>query len=222
MTKQNLNISKVIAFAMAAFLTSCDKSTLSTLDGVFDYTDEAMFTLQESGSIGKQGCFELVFPITIEFPDETTAEVNDYDELREAIQTWKEENPNVDGKPNFVYPIEVISEDGEVITVASRAELFELKKECRGNFDRPKGHRFKCKPCFHLVFPVTIEFPDGTTQEVADRKELKTTIREWKQNNPTSDERPTLVFPLDVEMEDGTIVTVNSVEELRELKDSCE
>ncbi|MCR9286314.1 MAG: hypothetical protein NXI23_02880 [Bacteroidetes bacterium] len=219
MMKQILKFSMVFAFAMAAFFTSCDKSTLTTQEGVFEFTDEAMFTLQESGSIGRKGCFELVFPITIEFPDSTTADVNDYDELRTAIKEWKEANPDAQEKPNFVFPIEVISEDGEVISVANKAELFELKKDCKGNFNRPKGH--KCKPCFELVFPLTIEFPDGTTQEVADRSELKTTIREWKQNNQGSDERPAIVFPIDVEMEDGTIVPVNSKEELKELRESC-
>ncbi|RMG88667.1 MAG: hypothetical protein D6714_00330 [Bacteroidetes bacterium] len=203
--------------------TSCDKTDLSLSDEVANFTDEAMYSLQESGSIGPSGCYELVFPVTLEFPDGTTAEVNDYDEMRDLLKDWKQNNMGVKDHPVFVFPIEMISEDGETITVASRDELIELKKACPGDFGKfgPKWKHHKCKPCFKLVFPVTIQFPDSTTLEVNDRKELKMALREWKINNPGADEHPTLVFPLDVEMKDGTIVTVNSVEELKELRKSC-
>ncbi len=222
--KQMFKVSMLGLFAIGLMIASCSKETLSTSNGVFDFVDESLYTLQESGNIGNYGCYELVFPVSVEFPDATTVEVNDYDELRAEVQAWKEANPDIEGRPSFVFPIEVISEEGEVITVNDSDELRALKIECGGGkFGKhgKKGHRFKCKPCFNLVFPVSIEYPDGTTAEAADRKELKTLIREWKQANPGSDERPTLVFPIDVVMEDGSIVTVNSIEELKELRESC-
>ncbi len=68
------------------------------------------------------------------------------------------------------------------------------------------------------MFPLTIQFPDGTTAEAADRAELKSLAREWKEANPDSEERPAIVFPIDVTLEDGSTVTVNSKEELKALR----
>lgn len=237
MLKQVLNFSFLIVLFSLVVLTSCkndssdDVSIDQTIDELLEdadtdvYTAIVMFNLQEGASVGPYGCFELVFPITIEFPDSTTAEVNDYDELKAEIIAWKDANPDATDRPNFAYPFEVISADGELITITSKSELRDLKKDCKGNFPS-HGHdkHGKCSdPCFDIVFPLTVAFPDGTTTEVADRAELKTTIRDWKEANPDATEKPEVVFPIQVEMEtDSTIVTVNDKDELKTLKESCQ
>ena len=68
---------------------------------------------------------------------------------------------------------------------------------------------------------MSISLPDGTTQEVADHKEIKQAARAWKEANPDSEERPELVFPVSVELEDGTTQEVASQEDLEALKESC-
>ena len=215
-----------VAVLAMVFTTACNKADeLISEETTEEFVDSALFTLQEQGNLGKYGCYELVFPITVEFPDGTSATANDYEELGTAIKEWKEANQDVEDRPSFVFPIEVVSEDGEVISVADQEELKALKAECgKGYFGKhgPRGHRGKCNACFEIVFPIDISFPDGTTAEAADRMALKTLIREWKENNPDVEERPEIVFPIDVEMEDGTIVTVNDLEELKALKESCE
>lgn len=75
--------------------------------------------------------------------------------------------------------------------------------------------------CFEFVYPITIEFADGTTAEVTSNENLRETIRTWKEANPDATERPTLVFPLEVVGKDGTVTSVASSDELKTLLASC-
>lgn len=216
----------LLLFASTIFVACNEDITNSFIDEetLDTFVDQSLFELQNEGNIGRLGCYELVFPITINFSDETTSTVNDYEELAAAIQTWKENNPDATERPAFEFPIEVLSEDGELTSVTNGEELKALKRACRAdkfNDRDPRGHRKNCKPCFDMVFPITIQFPDATTAEVSSRAELKTTLRAWKAANPDATERPTIAFPIDVEFEDGSITTVNSSAELEELKQAC-
>jgi hypothetical protein len=48
-------------------------------------------------------------------------------------------------------------------------------------------------------------------------------IHSWRENNPGVTGRPQIVFPITVQMTaDSTLVTVNSKEELHQLKEDCE
>lgn len=207
-------------------LTACNQADdLTTENAVTDFVDQALFSLQETGDIGRYGCYELVFPVAITFPDASVVVADDYDGLAAAITVWKEANPDAAERPTFVFPIEVLSMEGELISVADKAELKELKKACGGGYfgrNGHRGHRGKCGLCFDLVFPVELLFPDGTTATADDRAALKTLVREWKEANPDAAERPTLVFPVNVVLEDGTEVSVGSLEDLQALKESCE
>ena len=114
-----------------------------------------------------------------------------------------------DQLPTFAFPLEVISEDGEVITINNREELHELRRECRRDFRRNlrRHHRNHHRGhCFKLVFPVSIALPDGNELAADSPQELKEAIREWKRNNPDADERPELVFPVTIEYEDGSTI----------------
>ena len=46
--------------------------------------------------------------------------------------------------------------------------------------------------------------------------------KEYRKNNPGVRVHPELVFPITVTMEDGTVVTVNTQDELKALKESCD
>ncbi|MFT4665376.1 MAG: hypothetical protein ACI8YQ_001788 [Polaribacter sp.] len=222
MLKNILNFSFVFTLFSLTFFTSCDKDSdgLSAETTTEAFTTSTMAAIQREASAGPEGCFEFVFPITIEFADATSQTLNDYVELKAAILAWKEANPDATERPNLVFPLEVISQDGEVLSVTDREELRALKRACRnGN----NGHG-KCKrPCFNILFPITISFPDGTTAEAADRLALKTLVRAWKEANPDATERPVIVFPIEVEMKaDGSIVEVADKEALKILKESCQ
>lgn len=227
--------------AMTALIIACNKTDDTTTATVDEAIDQSLYSIQERGGLGKFGCYELVFPVTITLPDSSTVEVSSYDELKTALRTWFEENgtpqqnhnghnhnhhnhvrPNI----NFVFPISVISQDGAVITVNTAEELLALREECGGStFGNHgwQGHGNHGLSCFDLVFPITIQFPDSTTAEATDRPNMRDLIHTWRENNPGVTGRPQIVFPITVQMtDDSTLVTVNSKEELHQLKEDCE
>lgn len=186
--------------------------------------DEEWATLKETcreeyGGHGHHGerCLTVIYPVTINFPDGTSTSVDDRNAFKEAIRTWKENNPDATERPSLAYPVEVKLEDGTIMTVNSQEEMAALKEDCRGDHDGHHGER-----CFELVFPITMTLPDGTTVTGEDKESLKDQVKDWYENNPDADERPAFVYPIEVEMEDETIVTVNNQEELRALKEACD
>src|SRR5688500_19651686 len=80
----------VIALAAVGFFTSCEKE--ETAADVENYVLQSMYEIEERSGTGMAGCYELVFPVTVQFPDSTTQEVADYDALKLAIREWFEAN----------------------------------------------------------------------------------------------------------------------------------
>jgi len=210
-------ISYVVALAIFS-LTSCEKESVLSDEVVQNFVDESVEAVERSGNVGRTGCYEFVFPISVTFPDGSSNSLEDYETLRSTIKAWKEANPEAEEKPSLAFPLEVVSQEGELITVEDAEALKTLKSACKrgGRKDHKKGDR-----CFKIVFPVSIAFPDGMTTEFADRVALKTAIRAWKADNPDAEEKPMLAFPLDIELEDGTIVTIADAEALMAQKESC-
>ena len=212
-------------FALISIFVACNKTDTATIE---DAVDEALFSLQERGGMGRYGCYELVFPVSITLPDGTSVEVDSYDELKETVRTYFSGNDHPRAHRRlfqFVFPISVISQDGDLITVEDQEGLFRLRADCGGTFGNHDhhGHGQHGLSCFTLVFPITIEFPDGTTAEATDRMSLHQLLRTWRHNNPGVDGRPQIVFPLTVKMtDDGSLVTLENRDELKALKESCE
>ena len=77
------------------------------------------------------------------------------------------------------------------------------------------------QPCFMPIFPLTLEFPDGSTLEVASKNELQASLRAYRQENRGNAERPKVQFPHEVELSNGSIVTVESREDVGELLKDC-
>lgn len=222
--KKTLKFFLLPVLAIAALVVACNKSSELTTE---EAVDQTLYDVQERGNMGRFGCYELVFPVTVTLPDGAAADVNSYDEMKQTLRAFFAANGSqFRPRISFVFPVSVISQDGEIITVDSETGLQRLRAECtRATFGNhnPRGHGDRRLSCFDIVFPMTIQFPDGTTTEAADRQALHQLIRVWRQNNPDATERPHLVFPITVKMtDDGTIVTVNSREELRALKAGCE
>lgn len=84
------------------------------------------------------------------------------------------------------------------------------------------GDDSKSERCFTLVFPVTIVFPDGTTQEFATEDALRAAKKEWKESDLYSKEsHPELKFPVTVTLADGTSSEIADEEAFRELRHEC-
>lgn len=226
---------KVLSFLFALLcigMTSCgDEFEQSELADIENFVDGSISDIQDRVAAGKFGCVEFVFPITVEFADNTTATAADYEELHAVIKEWKENNldeaENRRGnRPDLVFPVQVVNEDGEVIDITLQEELRAVYQECGGRFGRGKkggkrGNKGRGYHCFSLVFPVTVDFADGTSQTFEDRDSLKAAVRDYKEENGRDAERPTLAYPITVEYEDGNQTSVDSREALKELKETC-
>lgn len=226
------SIGVVALFALAGFFTSCQQE-----DGVADVENfvlQSTMGIEDQCGAGRTGCYELVFPITLQFADSTTAVVNSYDEMKLAIRTWFEANgggngngghhgnggPSDLGRPVIVLPFQVITETGEIVTIETIEQLREIRALCnQGGPGGPGGPGGA--PCFTLNFPLTISFPDGTQVVVNTKEEIKAASRAWNMNNPGEHARPVFVFPITVTLQDGTLLVVNSKEELITLKEEC-
>lgn len=211
-----LKISMLACFSFLIILTSCSTDDIN----VNDFTDDTLFLMESETRSGKLGCYELVYPVTVAFPDGSTKEVNDSDELKSAVKSWKENNQDVNGRPHLAFPYDILTEDGTLITVENRIQKRKLMIRCKVSMGNgPHGHLGK--PCFKIVYPITIVFPDESSLELDSRKALKLALREWRKANPNAEERPSIGYPIEVIFEDETTQTINSVEELKQLKKDC-
>ena len=87
--------------------------------------------------------------------------------------------------------------------------------------DRDEGDGEWGEDCFTVNYPVTIVFPDGTTQSVNSDEELKDLYLAWEEANGEDEEFPLPQFPVEVTLKDGTIKTLNNEEDLEALHDYC-
>ena len=202
------------------FLSSCNKEEVEDAATIENYVNEAVTDLETRTRIGRGGCFELVFPVSIELPNGKIVEVESYEALKDAIRKWRKGHgkPVLPAvlRPHFVFPIDVITKEGETVTVDNIEELISLRKDCIAS-----GGGIG-KPCFRLNYPLSIVYPDGSTVPYNSLREMRLALREWrKNNNGDVTIRPVLSFPLSVTLSDGTVVTVNSKEELKKLKEDC-
>lgn len=203
-------------------ITSCTKEDVNVVD-VENYTNEAMFEIDKESNTGHKGCFEFVWPLEIVFPDETTAEFEDYQSLREGIKRWKEANPDVDGRPQLSFPLEIMGPNGGVYTIESKAQLKHIVKRCiKAYWDNCNPRHHFNRECFRVVLPVNIKFPSGQIIEFETRIGLKSALRAWKAENPDAEEHPELAFPVNVLIkETGEKVEIATVADLRRLKETC-
>jgi hypothetical protein len=216
MMNSKLKISLLACFSFLFILTSCSNNDVN----VSEFADDTLFLVESETRSGRLGCYELVYPVTLDFPDGSSQEVNDGEALRAAVKSWKENNQDVNGRPFLAFPYDIVTEDGKLITVETLEQKRKLQIACKVKMGNgPHGHLGK--PCFRMVYPITILFPDESTAEVASRMELKMTLRLWKKDNPDAEERPSIVFPLTVMFEDETTQVVENREELKQLKIDC-
>ena len=76
--------------------------------------------------------------------------------------------------------------------------------------------------CFDITFPITIIFPDGTSQEVNSEDEIEMSIDDFYDANPDVEEEPTFDYPVTVTLDDGTTQELNSDEDVEAILETCE
>lgn len=133
---KSLMLSKtwLVVIGMIALLSACNKNDTTEAE-VETYVEETVYRIQETGNMGKFGCYELSFPITLTYPDGSVSEeINSYEELKQVLRTWRQENDRPRVRPVITLPFSVITEDGDLITVETTQDLRVLKMECRRMF----------------------------------------------------------------------------------------
>jgi invasion protein IalB len=221
MNTKLLNWNVILLFAAVFFFTACDKEAteeLTTTNLTLEERADPYEGTRGQGGLLPRGCFEFVFPVTVIYPDGGSDEATDAQSIRQLFRAWCQENPGTE-RPGIEMPFDVVIEDEEVVTISAVEDFQAIVADCLPDGPPRPGHR---RLCFRPVFPVTLAFPDGTTEEVENRFQLKMAIRAWKEANPNSDERPAIQFPYDVTLQDGTVLTVNNQEDVQAILEDCQ
>lgn len=212
MTLRLLSLSALL-FLSASLLVSCEKEQNNELGEAV--SEEAFRDMEDAGRLGAGGCYSIIFPVTLVFEDGTEVEVQNRMGIQRAIRAWAIENGRPTTRPEIAYPFDVEVRNGRVLTINNDEEFTALIRLCRPLPNHPN-------PCYNLIFPITMELPNGTTVELEGPVELRVFLRRWIANNPNSDLRPQMVFPIEVMLTaDESIVTVESREELMALRRDC-
>ena len=179
-------------------------------------------------------CFDIQFPITVTMPDDSQVSVGNENELYEAVDLYYEMSDEYDGLPEINFPINIVfyfeNENGneaqEVIEIGSYEELEMYFDACAEEVNNglDDGSWFEID-CVDLVYPISIENPEGDIIYVESEDYLHEYIDQYYQNcNGDNCGDFSLVFPLTVEYYSETndqsqILIINTEEELQELLD---
>ncbi len=155
-------------------------------------------------------CFDLILPVSFTMPDGSALSIEN-DSSWYLIKEWYQENPDAEGRPEIVLPVEVAQENGDIVTINTQEELEGLKEACRDDH-----HRL----CFEFAFPVTFIMPDNS-EIVINSREDRQLIRAWHIANPEVRQRAAIKYPITVTKEDGSSVEVSDKDQLKELRKSC-
>ena len=182
-------------------------------------------------------CFDLVYPLTIVNPEGEVLTVDSENNLHEYIDQYYENcNSNDCGDFNLYYPLTVeyyseTNDQVQTLTINSEEELEELLDEhCYNNDDDDGDGEDGLDTCGEIVYPVTVEAPNGDQFTGNSEEEIMTFIEEWSSNNCNTMECDTdfeLVFPITMEFEDDQgdiiVMTIQSEDMLEEITEQyCE
>ena len=146
-------------------------------------------------------CFDVEFPISVNLSDGSVVTISNEDELYEGIEEYYEMGDE-GNLPEINFPINIIfyfendnnSEYEEIVEINNYEELEMYFEMCEDEEDNWFGF-----DCIDLVYPVTIESPEGENFSFEDEGSLIEHIDTWYDNNPDSNLEFEIVFPLTVE-----------------------
>jgi hypothetical protein len=212
-------------FMVAMLMTSCDKD--SEVDTITEDYIDMEITDRDGGVFGapygKNRCFQILFPYTVQFSDSTQVTAENREELHQAIVEWKQQNPDSRVRPKPVFPFTVKFRDGTTMEVTGVEDLESIRSTCRELLQDRPIHPRPHRTCFKIVYPITIDFPGDLADLVVNSaEEFRAALRDWRLNNEGSMDRPEIIYPINVKMKrSGEIITLQNVEALKALHRSC-
>ena len=159
-------------------------------------------------------CFDLVYPLTIVNPEGEVLTVDSENNLHEYIDQYYENcNSNDCGDFNLYYPLTVeyyseTNDQVQTLTINSEEELEALLDEhC---YDDGWDDE---ETCGEIVYPVTVEAPNGEQFTANSEEEVYSFMEEWYSNNCNTvecDDDFEVVYPIIMEFEDeqGEIIVM--------------
>ena len=240
-------------FIIGSFIVSCSEEPEEDEYGYMEETENAIHLLASSRSGSEdddddedddeeeeiyEDCFQIVYPITIQFTDGSTQVVNNDEELEMLIDQWIEQNPESEDYPSPVFPVEIVI-DSTTVTVQDDEELCEIIYECYEGYDDEDEYDDEeyedeeytvediieeveeLADCFEFVYPIDVELGDSTqTETVGSAEDYLNLMISWFEQNPDDDDLLLPVFPVQVILQTDTL-TVNSEDELEMILDDC-
>ena len=175
-----------------------------------------------------EDCFTLVFPVTFIVPDGTTFDVASDDEAGwQALKAWYEANPESEAMPALSYPVSIMyrDEEGEnIVIINNEEEMHSAKEECREMWDEEEDEWDEeeddwDEECYSFVYPLTFIVSDGSSFVINSEEDESGwyAIRRWYEENPNTEEEPSLSYPVDVitwDNEESVTTTITTSEEL--------
>ena len=159
-------------------------------------------------------CFDLVYPLTIVNPEGEVLTVDSENNLHEYIDQYYENcNSNDCGDFNLYYPLTVeyyseTNDQVQTLTINSEEELEALLDE----YCYDDGWDDE-ETCGEIVYPVTVEAPNGEQFTANSEEEVYSFMEEWYSNNCNTvecDDDFEVVYPITMEFEDeqGEIIVM--------------
>ena len=178
-------------------------------------------------------CFDIQFPISANMPDGSEISISNEDELFEVAETYYEISDEFDNMPEINFPINIIfyyedengNETEDIVDVENYEELEMYFEMCQEEDEDEGNENWLGVDCIDLVYPISIENPEGEILSVDSEYSLNEYINQYYENcNLDNCGDFTLVFPLTIEYysennQQTQTLIINSEEELEEYLD---
>jgi len=183
-------------------------------------------------------CFDIQFPITVNLFDGNIVTISNEEELYDGIEEYYEMGEE-DNLPEINFPINIIfyyeNENGieseDLVEIGDYEELEMYFEMCddEDDINDDEDENWSEFNCVDLIYPITIESPEGENLSFENEETLNNYIESWYNNNSNSNQEFELVFvfPLSIEYFSETTdqlqtLIINSEEELGEfLEEYC-
>ena len=215
--------------------------SLSSLINVY-FNDDGEFLSNDFDSEYEEWdqnmCFDVEFPISVNLSDGSVVTISNEEELYEGIEEYYEMGEE-DNLPEINFPINIIfyyeNENGveseDLVEIGDYEELEMYFEMCddEDDINDDEDENWSEFNCVDLVYPITIESPEGENLSFENEETLNNYIESWYNNNSNSNQEFELVFvfPLSIEYFSETTdqlqtLIINSEEELGEfLEEYC-
>lgn len=216
-----LKIITLFSLLAIMVLSSCQKETLVDTqidEPTIQPTEQTTNGLVSRAELRSGGleliCINIAYPFDMIRLDSTTVSVTSETDFEAALEDF--DNPVID----FVYPLDVTDEDGNVSTVANADELGVLFSACIPDYGWdidttgqqwmfPAWNISSDDPCYDLVYPLDLLDQDSTVVPVADEPTLISLLSDGNFYS--------FAFPLTLENQEDSLITVNDGDALFDL-----